>query len=358
MKIALICHAQYPIAPPFAGGLESITHATCHRLARAGHDVHLFAHAGSDTAFPLTAVDVESLPTTLRAPSATIALATSRTEFEIHENLRYAQALADLRGSGFDLIQNHSLHPVPVLMGAATGLPMITTLHTPPIPYLEMSALAVRDAPSHRFVAVSEDLGRQWADYTGLPSVIRNGIDVDEWKWSADAPTPAAFWFGRICAEKAPHLAIEAARLGRFPLRLAGPIYDEEYFRAEIEPRLGDGVDFLGHLTQPDLNAQLLRASALLFTSVWEEPYGLTIAEALASGTPVVAFEVGAAPELIDLHSGILVPREDVPALAAGFTAAQCIDRANCRRRAEEFCGIGPMIQAYLDLYEQMTAAA
>ncbi len=358
MKIALICHAQYPIVPPFAGGLESITHAITHHLARAGHQVHLFAHSESDTSFCRTPVDVASLPRSQRKPAAEIALETSRTEFEIHENLRYAQALLQLRDDGFDFIQNHSLHPIPVLMGAASGLPMMTTLHTPPIPYLKMSALAARDARTHRFVAVSENLARQWADYTGEIAVIRNGIDVDQWRWSAEKPAASALWSGRICAEKAPHLAIEAARLGGFPLRIAGPIYNEDYFRAEVDPRLGDGVEYLGHLTQPDLNDQLLSASALLFTSVWEEPYGLTIAEALASGTPVAAFEVGAAPELIDATSGILVPREDVRALAAGFAAAGTLDRADCRRRAETFCGIEPMITGYLDLYARMTAAA
>ncbi len=357
MKIAVVCHAQYPISPPFAGGLECITHAICHRLRRAGHEIQLFAHAQSDDAFPRAPVDVDSIPTSLLSPAAEIALETSRTEFEIHENLCYGRALVNLWAEDFDLIQNHSLHPIPVLMGVATGLPMVTTLHTPPIPYLKMSALAVRDAPSHQFVAVSENLGRQWAEFTGDCSVIRNGIDVEQWEWSADRPDPAAFWFGRICAEKAPHFAIDAARRGGFPLRLAGPIYDEAYFRAELEPRLGDGVEFLGHLTQPALNDHLRRASALLFTSTWEEPYGLTIAEALASGTPVVAFEVGAAPELIDERSGILVPREDVGALAAGFASARQLDRADCRRRAEDFCGIDPMIDGYLDLYERLVAA-
>ncbi len=355
MNIAVLCHAQYPIAPPFSGGLESLTHTTCEWLRRDGHTLHLFAHADSDSSFSITPVDNASAAAALRCTAAEIARETSRTEFEILENLRYGSALLGLRSGRFDLIQNHSLHPLPALMGAATGLPMVTTLHTPPIPYLKMSALAVREHPFHRFVAVSQNLADQWQDYVDPCEVIRNGIDVEGWIASFEKPSRAAFWFGRICREKAPHLAISAAQRGGFPLRIAGPIYDEGYFISEIEPLLGDGVEFLGHLPHSDLNTELLRASALLFTSVWEEPYGLAIAEALACGTPVAAFEVGAATELLDSSSGVLVRREDVEGLAVAFDTASELDRSACRRRAENFCGIQPMIGGYTELYRRMT---
>ncbi|MGC1481626.1 MAG: glycosyltransferase [Chthoniobacterales bacterium] len=355
MKIAVLCHAQFPIAPPFAGGLESLTHSLCSRLQDAGHDLTLFAHRGSDPRFSVVPVDVATSEPSWAPAADAIARETSDTPFEIAEQLCYGTALADLRSGGYDLIHNHSLHPLPALMGAASGLPVVTTLHTPPIPYLKMSALALRDSPRHLFTAVSDALGRIWSEYAGPVRTIRNGIDVSKWAFSTDdQPGDAAFWFGRICAEKAPHDAAQAAHLGGFPLEIAGPIYDETYFHAELEPLLHGPVRYLGHLDQTELNTHLRHSRATLFTSHWAEPYGLAIAESLASGTPVIASDVGAAPELLADGAGIIVPAGNPAAFAAAFPEAAHIGRQTCRDRAVEFCGIDAMVAGYEALYAEM----
>ena len=146
-------------------------------------------------------------------------------------------------------------------------------------------------------------------------SQIPNGVDSAQWQRGPGGD--AWVWFGRIVPEKAPHLAILAARSAGARLRIAGRIGDPEYFAREVEPRLGDGVEYVGPLRQPELCALVGTSSVALVTPVWSEPFGLVLAEALMTGTPVVAFDEGGAGEVLaGLPGCAVVPGGDVRALA------------------------------------------
>jgi glycosyltransferase involved in cell wall biosynthesis len=161
-------------------------------------------------------------------------------------------------------------------------------------------------------------------------------------------------WFGRITAEKAPHLGIAAARLARKPLVLAGPIADRHYFATQVAPHLDDEIRYAGHLGQDELARLIGSAQAALITPMWDEPYGLVIAEAMGCGTPVVAFARGGIPELVVPQSGRLVAPGDVAAMARAVPEVMRLPRGQVREHAERHCSSAAMVDAYLGLYRQM----
>jgi glycosyltransferase involved in cell wall biosynthesis len=263
--------------------------------------------------------------------------------------------MLDLAAAEYDVVHNNSLHYLPIAMAATLPMPVVTTLHTPPTPWLE-SAIRAPASCAVTFAAVSRFTAAAWSRV--VPDVdvrvVMNGVDLEHWRPGSGGDT--AVWFGRIVPEKGPHLAAQAARMANIPLRLAGPILDRTYFTEQVQPLLGDGVTYVGHLTSEQL-VSLVGASAVsIVTPDWDEPYGLVVAESLACGTPVAAIARGAIPELVDPGCGRLAPTGDSEALAAAVRAATTLDRATVRRRAVEHCSIDTMLTNYERLYEQLTA--
>ncbi len=134
----------------------------------------------------------------------------------------------------YDVVHNNSLHHLPVAMAPALRVPVLTTLHTPPLPWLE-SALALAPA-SCSFAAVSEFTARAWSHVT-QSAIIRNGLDLDA--WSLGPGGGPAVWSGRLVAEKAPHEAMDACRRAGVPLVLAGPVHDRHYWNQADRPETG-----------------------------------------------------------------------------------------------------------------------
>jgi glycosyltransferase involved in cell wall biosynthesis len=373
LRIALIAPCDHPIRQPFAGGLESLVWQLRRALVARGHDVTLFAADSSDAA------DEEHvLPAGGWAPSRTasgdVSMPVDGFMAAHHAYLRLLMALAGPRGDEFDLVHNHALHHLPVAMSPLLRPPMLTTLHTPPTPWLESAIELTRgDSGRGEFAAVSRFVARQWRVLRpdDEAHIVPNGVDLGTWR--AGPGGPALVWSGRLVPEKAPHLAIEAARLAGMPLVLAGPASDLEYFDAMVRPRLGRQIAYAGHLATPDLVSLIGSSAAALVTPVWDEPYGLVVAEALACGTPVVAFARGGIPEV--LHDptgqptdqpgdgsrsavGRLVRPGDVPALAAAAREAVQLDRRAVRRHARQQLSIDRMVTAYEQLYDRLRSDA
>jgi glycosyltransferase involved in cell wall biosynthesis len=342
LRIGVLTHIKHPIRQPFAGGLEAFTHDVTLGLRARGHAVTLFAKGGSAAALQAVAVPDEEA---CRHPSLSSAYVA-----EHHAYLKVMQGLDD---HGFDVIFNNSLHYVPLTMASLIRTPMLTVLHTPP--FFEMLNALRGDRSRGRFSTLSTANARQWREVVEDCAVIPNGIDLDGWRPAASVGEHA-LWFGRLVPEKGAHLAIDAARQAGIALRLAGHAVDEGYFKAQIQPRLGPGVEYLGHLQRPELAVELAHAAVALMTPCWEEPFGLVVAEALACGTPVVAFDRGAMRDLISDEVGCLVPANDVAALAAAIPRALGKSRQACRARAEAQWNHELMLDRYEALLTEVAA--
>ena len=169
------------------------------------------------------------------------------------------------------------------------------------------------------------------------------------------------FWYVSLCIKKGTHLTMEYCKAAGKRIIIVGRKINEAYFDQYVAPLLDEDksngtpalFNFVGHLSKDQINKHLSQATAMLFTSTWDEPYGLTLAESLACGTPVIGFDVGASAEIVTPATGIIVPKVDRGAFIQAFDDIKHISRAACRLRAEQFCSVAAMVDGYLRLYEQ-----
>lgn len=350
MKIAVIAPPRFAIREPFAGGLEAQVWHTCAALQSLGVEVELYGAVGSHFAapglqFPLPDWSASGLP----ASDTTLPPATAR------EHARLMHVLLDRLASdvdGYDLVHNQCLYPEPLDRAGELPMPMLTTLHTPP--FWELTD--VLHPAAGAFVAVSAHIRDAWAMLDRSVPVIPNGIDISRWPVGPGGPDLA--WFGRLVPEKAPHLAIDAARLAGRSIVLAGRIGDRRYFDDEVRPRLGPGARHLGALHQRQIASLVGSSRAVLVTPMWPEPFGLVAAEAAACGTPVAAFAAGGLPEVvIDGVTGRCVPQGSVDALAAAVDEVGQLDRRQVRAAALARFDVRVMAERYLALYRELVAS-
>lgn len=354
MRIGIISHFRYPITEPFSGGLEMHTHMLARLLMARGHEVVLFASEQSDPALPVEPVCPET---------ALLDVGTSEA-FDVsffREHHAYLSLMTRLRQDvfgTFDVIHNNALHYLPVCLSDTLTTPMVTSLHTPPFCWLE-SGVRIGEHSRNHFVAVSQTVADAWQGIAPVEVVISNGIDLSRFTFQPVASAEPYFvWYGRIVPEKGLDMAIDAARLMGAKLKIAGPVMDEVYYQTEIVPRLGKDAEYVGHLDHNRLSQLVGGACAFLCTPRWEEPYGLVVAEALACGTPVAAFDRGAMSEILDASCGVLARPDDARDLARAAAKAARLSRKACRKRAEKACNAQTMITAYEALYERLACAA
>ena len=272
------------------------------------------------------------------------------------------RAWLDAQDERIDAVHAHAYDaPAFDLLGGGPW-PVVHTLHLPPDDRAVVAA--ARRATNARFVTVSRANAMKWeAAGVRVDAVIRNGIDVAAVPF---APVAGGFLLhaGRISPEKGVATALAVARrLGR-PLLLVGGVYDRRYFEELVLPavrvlpdwRIGDAVDgavFIGPRRRSEVFRIMGDAATLLMPVQWDEPFGLVALEALAAGTPVVAYARGGLPEIINEASGVLAPPDDEDAFARAVIRASNLARTACRARAASF-----PLASMIDLYERELAAA
>jgi glycosyltransferase involved in cell wall biosynthesis len=339
-----VLYVSYPllsISDESAGGAEQMLLTLEREMARVGHRTTVAACDDSRVSGGLL---------------ATGAPARQTDAFEQREREYCARILDYLRDhpAEFDLVHDESggffRHadrcPVPVL----------ATLHLPRSFYRE--EWLRRSTRNLEFNCVSQSQARTFADLPNLIGVVQNGIATERFA-VCDHKRDYLLWMGRICEEKAPHLAIAAARRAGMPLILAGQIYPfsyhQQYFEREICPSLGRGVSFMDSPLFEDKVALLRNARALLLTSTAEETSSLVAMEAMACGTPVIAMRRGAFPEIVAHgETGFIV--DDVHEIAPAVAEISKINSSACRRRVEEMFSSQRMAQEYEALYQRVLA--
>ena len=339
MKIAVVAKTRLPIAEPFRGGLEAFTHALCKEYIRLGHEITLYAHTDSDPALNVTGFYGDE----------------HREDklFDLYETDEYLSILADIEQNDFDVVHNNSTHELPILWGVKAQIPVVTTIHTPPISKLKAAITICSGARNLYFVMPSKSIAATWQPYLNTGSrIIYNGVDLIEWPL-ARKRRDYLFWFGRIVHAKGLDIVLDAAHELNRPLNFAGPIDDKRYFDEQIRPRMTENDTYLGHLEQADIRKHMAGAAAMVNAVRWEEPFGLTTIEAMASGVPIAGFDRGAFKELIDADSGVVAGQKNVKSLAKAIAAAIPLASDTVRRHAETF-SLRTMAERYLTYFKNV----
>ncbi len=366
MRIALVAPLVSIIAQPYLGGSQAVLADLAYGLQQRGHQVTVFARAGSR----LTGVHTEYIEVPEQVRPADFAdqsgAAAPDAAFFVQAHLFLALFLQlQQRSSEFDVVHVHAFDwPAYTFSSLLKAIPVLHTLHLPALNSSINQALQTLHQAGHALTlsTVSQSCARSYAEFTPIDYVIYNGLDLAAIPFqaavSADAPL---LYVGRIAPEKGVEAAIDIAEKAGGELVLVGSIYDQEYYEQRIVPRVagsGGSVSYLGQMERERVWELMGKAQALLCPIAWEEAFGLTTAEALAAGTPVIAFRRGAMEEIVRQgETGFLVEPGDCEQAAACVQQLAAISRAACRASIEKKFPIAGMLTAYERVYSDLHSA-
>ena len=348
MRIAVVAHLRYPIAPPFMGGMEAHCHLLTRALVARGHDVVLFASGDSDPTLPLRAVVQRHHESVLPW-----ALWMDAPELSAIQDTAFEKAVSIIADDRFDVVHNNTMHPTLLDWASRVGQPMVTSLHIPPFGGLA-DAVMRNAAPWLRETTTSRaHMASWWTMPPPSATVVYNGVDTSQWRFVPEGNGKAA-WCGRITPNKGTAVAIDGAKAAGIALDVIGPIDCMDYFSAEVAPRLDAMRVYRGSLQGAELANRLGTASVLLSTPMWDEPFGLVNAEAMACGVPVAAIDRGAMREVIgDCGALAATPQ----ALSEAIAMAMRVPREACRQRVDRLFSVGAMLDGYEAAYEAAIVA-
>ena len=336
MRIAVLSPISWRTPPRHYGPWESVVSLLTEELVRLGLDLTLFATGDSQTSGKLVAV----CPRPYSEDDS--------VDPKVAECLHISEVFE--RAADFDLIHNH-YDFLPLTYSALVKTPVVTTIHGFSSPSI-IPVYKKYNAQSH-YVAISEADKSPELDYI---ATIHHGIDMARFPFLG-AEGEYLLFFGRIHPHKGVREAIDVAQRVGIKLVIAGIIQDQDYFAAEVEPHIdGKTVEYLGSVG-PDQRADVLgHALALLHLISFEEPFGLSMVESMACGTPVIAYARGSIPEIIRHgETGYIV--EDIEHAVNAVANVRSIDRSACREDVEQRFSHTRMARDYVDAYEKILNA-
>jgi glycosyltransferase involved in cell wall biosynthesis len=331
VKIAILSSVAWRTPPLDYGPWELVASLLCEGLVARGEDVTLFATADSLTAGALESVLPHGYA---RDPSM---------DGRVWEAMHVAHALE--RSADFDIVHNH-LDWLPLAFAASWRAPLVTTIHG----FSGASILPAFRRAASNYVSISDADRSPDLDYL---ATVHHGIDLAQFEPTTVTGDDLVI-LGRIHPDKGTADAIEIARRAGRRLLICGPVVDQRYFDEQVAPHLdGERVIHLGSIG-PAERSRVLGASAVLLHPIrFDEPFGLAVVEAMACGTPVVAYRRGSMPELIDQGvTGFTVT--DAAAAVAAVDPAAALDRVAVRAVAENRFGVERMVDDYLAIYRRL----
>lgn len=343
LKIAQVAPLIESVPPRFYGGTERIVSYLTEELIALGHDVTLFASGDSITTGNLVPCVPEAL----------------RLDPRVKDPIPYYMLMLDRvrqHASDFDILHFHiDQFQFPLFRTMANRT--VTTLHgRQDLPDLAPLYLGFSDMP---LVSISNDQRRPVPNATFVRTVY-HGLPTNMLRPPAQPRGNYLAFLGRISPEKRPDRAIAIARALGVPLKIAAKVdrADEIYYREQIRPLLsGPGVEFVGEINEHQKAEFLGNARALLFPIDWPEPFGLIMIEAMACGTPVLAFRCGSVPEIIeDDVTGVIVGTMD--AAIEALPRVMALDRKKVRHRFEQRFSAARMAKDYVKVYRSILAAS
>jgi glycosyltransferase involved in cell wall biosynthesis len=332
MKIAILAPIAWRTPPRHYGPWEQVASNLTEGLVQAGMEVTLFATGDSITDAKLASV----VPMGYEEDH--------RLDAKVVECLHISNLME--QASEFDLIHNH-FDFLPLSYSALVGTPMVTTIHGFSSERI-VPVFQKYNARCH-YISISDADRHPSLDYIGT---VYNGLNTSSFTFIGQ-PKDYLLFFGRIHPDKGTAEAIEIARRSQRKLYIAGIIQDENYFNDCVAPHLGADVEFIGSAGPEKRDALMGNAAALLHPINFEEPFGLSVAEAMLCGTPVIAFNRGSMPELIrHEQTGFLV--HTVEKAAEAVANLRKIDRNACRDWAMKRFSKEKMVEDYIALYRKI----
>lgn len=332
MKIALISPIAWRTPPIHYGPWENIASLLCEGLVKKGIDVTLFATKDSKTSGKLCAICPRGYE-----EDKTI-------EPKVWECLHICEVFE--RANEFDLIHNN-FDFLPLTYSCLVDTPVLTTIHG----FSSPAILPVYEKYNNKnyYVSISNSDRSDKLDYI---ATVYHGINLDQFTFRKETGDYLLF-FGRMHPDKGAKEAVQIAKAFGKKLIMAGIVQDQEYFDKEVAPYFGDDIVYVGSVGPQERDKLLGGAYALLHPIFFAEPFGLSVVEAMACGTPVVAFNKGSMPELIDSGgNGFIV--SDVLEAVEALKKIPEIDRQYCRDTVEKRFSVERMVDDYIKVYQKI----
>ncbi|BAY86789.1 group 1 glycosyl transferase [Calothrix parasitica NIES-267] len=336
MRIAQVAPLRERVPPPSYGGIELVVSHLTDELVRRGHEVTLFASGDSLTLAELEAVCERAL-----------RLDPNVVNCDAYELLELSQVYQ--RAAEFDLIHSH----LGVLTLASAGLVTTPTVHTLHHSFNPDTSKIYTHHNKQPYISISDAQRKIDLNYVGT---VYNGIDEKSYPFVVEPENPPYLAFlGRFSPQKGPQHAISIAKETGWRLKMAGKIddIDRKFFEQEIAPHIdGKQIQYLGEVNHEEKAELLGNAAITLFPITWQEPFGLVMTESMATGTPVIATNMGSVPEVINhgVTGFICESHED---MASMIPKALELSRHTCRKHVEDRFSVSKMVDGYEAIYRK-----